>query len=221
MRGDDDLTAQLARVCSLGDRTRRGLYAFVVDQQVPVTRDTVANALDIERSLAAYHLDRLVEHGLLVATFARPGGRGGPGAGRPAKHYHRADTEVEVSVPARDYRLVADLLATAIEADPDGAVRGAVEAAADAVGRRMAAAGVDEELTDVLERHGYEPYPDRDAVRLRNCPFHLVAREHVDLVCGMNLAIMQGLVDALGSDEAEAVLDPGPDRCCVAFTRTR
>lgn len=214
---DDDLGARLAKVCSLGDQTRRRLYDFVVDQPHAVSRDAVSSALDIERSLAAYHLDKLVEHGLLVATFARPGGRGGPGAGRPAKHYRRADAELQVSVPARDYRLVADLLAKAIQADGDGAVRGAVEAAASAFGRELGAEEPDD-LTGVLARQGYEPFRDGDVVRLRNCPFHVVAREHVELVCGMNLALMQGVLDALDEDDAHALLDPGPDRCCVAFT---
>jgi predicted ArsR family transcriptional regulator len=217
MRDDDALTVQLARVCSLGDRTRRRLYDWVVDQPLPVSRDTISNALDIERSLAAYHLDKLVDHGLLVATFARPSGRGGPGAGRPAKHYSRADTDLEVSVPSRDYRLVADLLAKAMQADGNGAVRGAVEAAAGEFGRELGGAG-SSDLTAVLARQGYEPFRDGDVVRLRNCPFHRVARDHVELVCGMNLALLEGVLDALGDGDARALLDPGPDRCCVAIT---
>jgi predicted ArsR family transcriptional regulator len=47
-----------------------------------------------------------------------------------------------------------------------------------------------------------------------------VAREDVDLMCGMNLALLQGVLDALDEDDASAYLDPGPDRCCVAFTQT-
>lgn len=217
MRDDDALTVQLARVCSLGDRTRRRLYDWVVNQPLPVSRDTISNALDIERSLAAYHLDKLVDHGLLVATFSRPSGRGGPGAGRPAKHYSRAETDLEVSVPSRDYRLVADLLAKAMRADSNGAVRGAVEAAAGDFGRELGGAG-SSDLTAVLARQGYEPFRDGEVVRLRNCPFHKVAREHVELVCGMNLALLEGVLDTLDDGDARALLDPGPDRCCVAIT---
>ena len=213
---DDGLTGQLAAVCSLGDRTRRRLYDFVVDQPHPVNRDVVSNALDIERSLAAYHLDKLVEHGLLVATFARPDGRGGPGAGRPAKHYSRADTELEISVPARDYRLVADVLATAIDSDPGGAVHAAVAAAAGALGREVGAAESGP-VDAVLTRHGYEPFSEGDVVRLRNCPFHRVASDHVELVCGLNLALLRGILEGLGARDVAALLDPGPDRCCVAL----
>jgi predicted ArsR family transcriptional regulator len=73
---------------------------------------------------------------------------------------------------------------------------------------------------EILEHQGYEPYRDGDVVRLRNCPFHMVAREHVDLVCGMNVALMRGLIAALHRDDVEARLDPAPDRCCVAFVAT-
>lgn len=217
---DDALGAQLAQLCSLDDHTRRRLYDFVAAQPEPVSRDTISSALDIDRSLAAYHLDKLVDNGLLTASFARPEGRTGPGAGRPAKHYARAAAEVHVSLPARDYRLVAELLARAVGADDAGAVRAALHAAAAQYGRGLGADAANE-LTTVVRRHGYEPYRDGDVLRLRNCPFHSIAREHVELVCGMNLALMRGLLTALGEDDnADAVLDPAPDRCCVAFIDT-
>lgn len=215
---DDALGAQLAQLCSLDDHTRRRLYDFVAAQAEPVNRDAISSALDIDRSLAAYHLDKLVERGLLTASFARPQGRTGPGAGRPAKHYARAATEVQVSLPARDYRLVAELLARAVRADGGDAVRAALEATAAAYGRELGA-GAASDVTAVLRRRGYEPYRDGDVLRLRNCPFHAIAREHVDLVCGMNLALVRGLLTALG-DDADAALDPAPDRCCVALVDT-
>ena len=214
---DTPRATQLARLASLDDRTRRRLYDFVTARHEPASRDEMSTPLGIDRSLAAYHLDKLVEHGLLTASFARPEGRRGPGAGRPAKYYQRATTEVAVSLPARDYRLVADLLAKAIEAD-GGAVRTAVEHAAEDLGRELGAEQPSD-LMEVLERQGYEPYGDGDLLRLRNCPFHMVARDHVELVCGMNLALMRGLATALDPEGIEARLDPGPDRCCVAFVR--
>jgi predicted ArsR family transcriptional regulator len=214
------LDPQLAQVCSLDDATRRRLYDHVAAHAEPVSRDEISSALDIERSLAAYHLDKLVDAGLLTASFARPAGRGGPGAGRPAKHYRRAATEVNVSVPTRDYRLVAELLARALQADDGSAVRTAVAAAAADFGRELGA-DADGDLTAVLRRRGYEPYRDGAVLRLRNCPFHMVARDHVDLVCGMNLAIMRGLVSAFSDDTGvDPALDPAPDRCCVAFVDT-
>ena len=54
-------------------------------------------------------------------------------------------------------------------------------------------------------------------LRLRNCPFHVAAQRHPELVCGMNLALLRGLLDGLGADGAEAALEPAPGRCCVAI----
>lgn len=213
---------QLEPLCSLGDPTRRRLYEYVASRREPVTRDRASEDVGVERSTAAYHLDKLVEEGLLVTSFARPGGRGGPGAGRPSKHYERADREFAVSVPPRDYRLAAELLARAAEADATGTVWQALDRAAAELGRELAAedtGGRHGGLFEHLARQGFEPYHDGAVIRLRNCPFHVLARDHTDLVCGMNRAMLAGAVDATGAD-FEAGLDPAEDRCCVAFVPT-
>jgi predicted ArsR family transcriptional regulator len=75
-----------------------------------------------------------------------------------------------------------------------------------------------EELDTVLAAHGYEPYDDDGTRRLRNCPFHRLATAHTDLVCGMNLALLSALAEAVGAP-GEAVLDPAPDRCCCRCVR--
>ena len=72
--------------------------------------------------------------------------------------------------------------------------------------------------TVVLRDHGFEPIRTEAEVRLRNCPFDAVAKEHITLVCGMNLALAQGLVAGLGADGIGVRLDPMPGACCVAFT---
>lgn len=72
------------------------------------------------------------------------------------------------------------------------------------------------DLVELPKRQGYEPYRDGDVLRLRNCPFHMVAREHVDLVCGMNLALMGGLVAALDRDDVDVQSEPAADRCFVS-----
>lgn len=210
--------AQLDPLCSLDDPTRRQLYDYVVAQRDPISRDRASAELDIDRSTAAYHLDKLVEGGLLVASFARPEGRGGPGAGRPAKHYERAEREFAVSVPPRDYRLAAELLAQAVASDTTGTVRQALERAAAALGRELAAPDDEtaSDLLDQLARQGFEPYVDGDVIRLGNCPFRRLAQEHTELVCGMNLALLTAATQASRA-AYEATLDPDDDRCCVAF----
>ncbi len=212
---------QLAPLCSLDDATRRRLYEYVAAQGDPVSREQAAAALDLDRSLVAYHLDKLVDEGLLEASFARPPGRRGPGAGRPAKHYARADREFAVSLPPRDYRLAAELLARAVEADPTGTVHDALQRAATDLGRELGAGLPDgDDLLVQLARQGFEPYEEDGVIRLRNCPFHRLARDHTALVCGMNLALMAGAVDGAGAAFTPR-LDPAEGRCCVAFVPTR
>lgn len=216
MRQPDDL----GPLCSLDDGTRRRLYEVVAAAGEPVSRDQAGAAAGVDRSLAAYHLDRLVDEGLLAASFARPPGRGGPGAGRPAKYYRRADREFAVSLPPRDYELAAEVFVRAAAHDASGTVRRAAQEAATEAGRQLAAAGgPDLDLLGHLRRQGYEPYDDDGVIRLRNCPFHHLARRHTELVCGMNLALLSGLVEAVAAG-ARPRLDPAPGRCCVALDQT-
>jgi predicted ArsR family transcriptional regulator len=202
----------LGALSSLGDATRRRIYDHVAAQTAPVTREDVAAAAGIGRTLAAYHLDRLAAEGLLVVTHARRTGRSGPGAGRPAKLYARSEQELSVSVPPRDYHLAARLLADAAAADSDGHTRRALTSAAERLGRDLATD--DAPLDRLLRERGYEPYDDDGVTRLRNCPFHAVAQRHPEVVCEMNLALLGALVE--GRD-VTASLEPAPGRCCVAL----
>jgi len=206
-------------ITSLADPMRRALYRHVVDAGGDVGRDDAAQALGVSRSLAAYHLDRLVADGLLEVRYERRSGRRGPGAGRPAKLYTRARKALQVSLPPRDYEVVARLLARAAETDT-----GARRALLDEAYRFGAQLGADAShdgggaVDTLLRDRGYEPYEDDGVVRLRNCPFDALAQDHRDLVCGMNHALLRGLVAALGVPEHAVRLDPREGCCCVAFT---
>jgi predicted ArsR family transcriptional regulator len=228
-RQERNREADLDAVALLAEPTRRALYAFVSSRGDFVGRDEAANATGVARGLAAFHLDRLVEAGLLETSFARLTGRRGPGAGRPAKLYRRAPRDVEVSLPARDYalpaRILSDVVATSPAVQHDAVERAhevGVELAADArarAGSPRARLRLREVLQTALEDEGFEPEPDGDqsaGLRLRNCPFDSLAKEHTDLMCGMNHALVRGLVEGLRIDDLDAVLDPAPgSRCCV------
>ena len=229
-----DIDQQLTGLAGLGDPIRRTLYWYVADRGVPVSREEAAQAAGISRPLAAYHLDKLVDDGLLEPRYHRRSDRRGPGAGRPAKHYVRADRPIELSLPARDYAALAELLAGAVEADPSGTASAALNRAAATLGAELgteAASGVapdgdpDQVLAAVrqaLAARGYEPYDGPDGtIRLSNCPFDRIAAQHRQVVCGANHAMLQALTDQLDGDPptVRAVLDLQPGRCCVTLTR--
>jgi predicted ArsR family transcriptional regulator len=216
-------------VGALADPVRRELYDFVCGQSGPVSRDGAASALCMPRHQVKFHLDRLEQAGLLDAVYARPEGRGGPGAGRPAKLYRRSDREIAVTIPERRYELASRLLAEAIVAVADRAespeLLGALDDAAAAHGTALASTlepAADDPLgaaVAVLQDNGYEPRRDGDCVCMVNCPFHALAQSHTELVCRMNHALLAAMADAL-SPSVEARLEPSPDRCCVVLRRS-
>lgn len=226
-----DFDSQVSGIAALGEPVRRALYRYVVDQPGSVSRDEAAAGAGVARHVAKFHLDKLVEDGLLEVEYARPPGRGGPGAGRPAKRYRRAARELAVSLPPREYELAGRLLARAVTAaERDGIpVRDALsDGARDvgaSIGRRARAqtgeSASPDELVDAanaaLRDCGYEPRTEGDTVVLANCPFHALSQEYTDLVCGMNLELMTGLVEGLESSGLEPRLEPAPGRCCVCL----
>jgi predicted ArsR family transcriptional regulator len=217
--------AALAALGSLLDPTRRRLFELVMEAAEPVAREQLAAAAGVSRSLAAYHLDELVDRGLLTASYERPPGRGGPGAGRPPKLYQLADDEVALHVPYRDYRLLAELLARSINDSADAAQ--AAQAAARNLGTRLGAAAraVDhhphQALQSALEAGGYEPFEAAPGLlRLGNCPFASIAANFPTVVCSINLALVEGQLIGLGADGMQAVLAPQDNACCVAIRTT-
>jgi predicted ArsR family transcriptional regulator len=217
-----EIDHEVRRLASLDEPVRRRLFDHVRHSAGPVGREEAAEAVGIGRSLAAYHLDKLAQEGLLVSTYRRPEGRGGPGAGRPAKLYTATEGEVSVSVPARDYEFLARLLAEAVEADRSGETKAGLESAATRTGRRLGEGLPGEDLVDALAKRGYEPVEDEGGViRLANCPFDRLAADHRDLVCGMNQAYLEGLLQGLFREDVTANLEPEPGRCCVVVRPRR
>jgi predicted ArsR family transcriptional regulator len=206
---------------SLADPVRRRLYEIVIGRDDGVGREEAARVAEVPTHTARFHLDKLVEEGLLAVDHRRLSGRTGPGAGRPAKVYRRSDTEVAVSLPERGYDLVGRVFAAAVERSLEGdPLLETLAEEARAAGRRDGTAydGTGGELdrsAGVLAGRGFEPTLVDDGLVLRNCPFDALAREHTALVCGVNRDYVGGVLDGLGCEHTAARLDPGPDRCCV------
>lgn len=227
---DDGFARRVTRLGALADPVRRRLYRFVAEQPDAVSRDQAADGIEVPRHTAKFHLDRLVDEGLLVTEFRRLTGRSGPGAGRPAKLYRRATREVSVSVPSRRYDLAGQVLADAVERSLDGvpmaeavsqaahnAARIVVEAAPVPRGSEVARVG------EVLAAYGYEPrvdHEDTGDLVLANCPFDRLAVDHRGLVCGMNRDFVDAVGRRLGCDGVATAPDDDETHCCVRV-RTR
>jgi predicted ArsR family transcriptional regulator len=227
------LADQIQSLSLLNDPVRRSLFLLTRSHLEPLSRDQAAAELNISRWHAAFHLDKLAEAGLLEVSYRRTSGRTGPGAGRPAKFYAPANKRLAVAVPPRNYELLARLQIALLKGVARDQTR-AVEAGARAFGRALgsqARARLDaradrrrrmDALKRVLEGFGYEPIAERnDGFRLRNCPFVDLAQESTELVCGMNLGLLTGLLAGLEISDLEARPDQRDDMCCVAFESAR
>jgi DNA-binding transcriptional ArsR family regulator len=151
------------------------------------------------RQLASFHLDKLLEEGLLDVEYRRLSERDGPGAGRPSKLYRLSDRQLEISLPGRRYELAARLLAEAFAVD-----------------------GVDpaEALDQVATASVRTSAPRRDAGwgggrvtpgscrRRARCSRTRVSSRWRPLA-------------GLGAAGLEARLEPQPGMCCVAFSMAK
>lgn len=219
---------RIAALASLGDETRRKLFALVASAGVPVSRNDAAAALGLPRSTASFHLDRMVHDGLLDVEFRKLVGREGPGSGRPAKLYRAGVDEVAASVPERNYDLAAELLVAAIEESAAAGVpaREALIRAAHARGQAAAGGKGTAAFAELLTAEGYRPEDDGEGgLVLLNCPFHRIAAGHADVVCAMNGAFLGGAaagcgvaperVEALAIEELRAGGAARPGQCCA------
>ena len=132
-----------------------------------------------------------------------------------------------MSFPVRDYELAAGLLAQAVAADTSGQTSAALDTAARKLGVDLGKShhadgakhnGLRPTLESALFERGYEPlHDDAGTLRMHNCPFRHLAELQPKVVCHMNLALIQGLVEGLGGDSLSPVIDPKAEHCCVAI----
>jgi predicted ArsR family transcriptional regulator len=220
--------AAVAAVAALDDDVRRALYAHVRAAGAPVTREDAATAVGISRKLAAFHLDKLVDLGLLRSGIGEVRNRR---VGRTPLVYEPTDTDITVHVPERTPEVLAGILVDAVtEAKANEPARTAAlrlarrhgaelgAAVRTRLGRpgRLGAERAGRMASDVLAGQGFEPYCEGSAVRLRNCPFHALAQRAPEFVCGLNREYLAGVVDGLGAESSlTAELAPRPGECCV------
>ncbi|TCC61432.1 transcriptional regulator [Kribbella pittospori] len=195
-----------------------------------ISRDEAAAEVGISRKLAAFHLEKLVEAGLLRAHYEQ-GGRLRK-VGRAPKLYEPVETDVQVSIPPRRPDLLAEILLDGVLSQDDGSP---MDSAMKAAFRRGERIGEEERARSrpgrlsseraltlseaTLSRVGFEPdRPRPNCVRLHSCPFHPLAQAQPDAVCGINHAFLTGMLSGLRATTVRAILDPAGGECCVEIT---
>ncbi|HEX5405983.1 MAG TPA: transcriptional regulator [Pseudonocardiaceae bacterium] len=217
---------ELAAIALLAEPVRRKLYEYVRDRHAPVGRDEAAEATGISRKLAAFHMDRLADVGLLAVDYRRLSGRVGPGAGRPAKLYSVSPRQFAVNVPQTGYPLAAAIMATALSR-PDLAGDGwsAVDRVATEVGKRLGttiraehrgAAARRDAVAHTLAEMGFQPHQRGGELVLGNCIFVELAESHRDQICAMNKALVTGLLSGAEVTGLRAVAGPVDGGLCCA-----
>ena len=226
--------SSLAAIAALSDESRRRMYGFIRQARRPVSREEAAASIGISRKLAAFHLDKLVEVGLLRATYQPLSGS--RKVGRKPKVYEPTEATVQISIPDRQHHLLAEILLEAIlghangESAQQAALRVATQRGVDlgAAERECLRPGrlsAERALTltgHILARYGFEP--DRESstrMQLCNCPFHPLATKAPHLVCGINHAFLTGFLTGLQVTTVQAVLAPHPPQCCVQLCSNR
>lgn len=217
---------ELAAVALLAEPVRRRLYEYVRDRHSPVGRDEAAEAAGISRKLAAFHLDRLADVGLLTVDYRRLSGRVGPGAGRPAKLYDVSPRRFSVTVPKTGYALAAAIMAAALSLpDLNGDGLGAVERVATEVGRRLGttvraehrgAAARRTAVERTLAELGFQPHQRGCELVLGNCIFAELAESDRDLICALNKALVSGMLAGAEITGLRAASGPIEGGLCCA-----
>jgi predicted ArsR family transcriptional regulator len=213
MESSRDLGQVVQLLCTLDDGVRRACYQRVRHATGPITRADVAASVGITTRLAAFHLDKLVDVGLLEADYLRTSGRG-RGGGRPAKRYRPSEVTLDVTIPPRRYDVIGIVLAEAA----CGADRAEVgERVGREIGRSRPHGTARDRIIGGLTTLGFEPNDSIDATIVqRNCPFAAVQRVAPQLVCDVNYSVVRGLLDSVGAASSHrAELAPSAGRCCV------
>jgi predicted ArsR family transcriptional regulator len=225
-------SSAIRAVAALDDHFRRAIYRFIRQARRPVTRVEAASHVGISSRLAAFHLDKLVDAGLLQVGERSPDVAA---VGRRPRVYEPADADITVSIPQREKDLLASILIEAVRTTPPGDDPGEVaRRVAGSRGRRLGAdlrvrlrpgrLGAERTMTaasGILSTYGFEPAKSTaGCVRLYNCPFAPLSRQASDLVCGINHALLTGLLAGMESSSVQAVLEPAPERCCVELHAT-
>ena len=214
-----------AALKAAGEETRLRVLALLSEAEL-----TVSDLTDILRQSQpriSRHLKLLAEAGLVARTTED---REQPG--RPRALY-AADPD-SARAGRRSYRLLAEILTNYVAGQSPqptqvalaaGTEWGRALAANSGRTRRVSAAGATQRMLDALSDIGFVPEAVKvgreQRVLLHHCPFREAAEEHRDVVCGVHLGLMRGLLDELDAPIEAEQLEPfvGPSLCVAHLAR--
>ncbi|GAY12765.1 metalloregulator ArsR/SmtB family transcription factor [Pseudonocardia sp. N23] len=189
----------------------------------PLDVRELADVAGLHLSTVRFHLGVLCDAGFARKETAPAAGRGRPRAVYVAAHV--------AAVPG-PYEALASVLAGSWAATgEEGRLRaedaGRAMAAAHALApgdRPVTAAEALDRVGALFTELGFEPEidPDGHHIRLHDCPYRAVAVEHPDVVCGLHLGLLRGLLDDCGAPLRATGLHPFVEPgLCVADLEDR
>jgi predicted ArsR family transcriptional regulator len=215
---------------ALGDPTRRAIYIAVRESAEPLTTSNIAELFGIHPNVARHHLDRLADDGYVKVSHRRPGGKAGPGAGRPAKCYEASNKEVSVHFAPRRFEMLVDMLIRVLDQVAPNNVAEVAESVGRAYGAELAAEigapeqpgyeGAVQAVAKALTGLGFSVDPDVEGQQLltSHCPFGEAATSHPEVICSLDRGIVSGLFGGLAYD-CQPVLIPHTDLDAECVTR--
>jgi len=182
----------------------------------------LAERMSLHNNTVRKHLDLLVENGFATRLRDAVARRG-----RPRYVYAAAPESSPAETQLSNYRLLASVFAAFLHDADDP------QATAEEAGRRFGARSLDlagaapsaalERVVRMLDEIGFQPEPAAGGseIRLRHCPFHELARDRQDVVCGIHLGLIRGALQQLGAPEEALRLVPfvTPTLCVVEIGR--
>ncbi|MGZ5414882.1 MAG: helix-turn-helix transcriptional regulator [Aeromicrobium sp.] len=204
-------TTRSRRAENVSKECRKVLDA-VADHGAPISVNTLATVVGTHPNTVRGHLDTLTDAGLISRERAPITGRG-----RPSWLYRPTPA---ANTTGNEYAGLANALAGELERASEHPREDAVEAGehwAQELAPGAPGEGPRRQLLVLLDELGFDPDPEPvdGRVRLRNCPMIDSAARHPEVVCGVHLGLVRGILKSVGGDPdgAELLAFYEPDAC--------
>jgi len=213
---------------ALGEETRFNIFRRIADSPEPLSVKELVSEFGMHHSAVRIHLNKLEDAGLIYSKKRRI-----PGAvGRPQLAFLPSERALSITLPPRNYQLLARLAMDLASAHGD---TGSAEGFGEGWGRgyvrergRLADGpfpldGALDALVDELRRLGASPRSSRvdDDYQIldTNCVFAELAFDYDPLICELHQAVMRGMLTEMSADEFDWVhassICNGDERCAV------